>query len=304
MTYRNLPSRHMDNSATIDELLLEAGLSDDADMRAALLSLQELGNVPAPAPGPELAAMLAGPHDQLAKRRWQRKHRTAVVSVAVVAAMGLGVSGVAAASSGFTKTPTIISGLFGNPPQHANAPTPLPVPDAPRVVTEPAPAEAKAAGGSPVEPTESNSAVRQAGPQQPTAPQPATPSDPTPQPATSGAASPGQSPAEPGHGTVPGSKDLPAVADQAARNAKPGQNAKPGETAVTTPGRAFGPGSANQSGSANLPGSPNLPGSAGKSKAAPSPVKAFPLPADRKEGQGQPSLLDRLSGWFKPRVSH
>jgi len=135
MTYRDT-----EREAIVDGLMLDAELSDASDLRHALLSLGSFANVPAPAPGAELAAMLAGPHDELSKRRWRHKHRTAVVSVAVVAAMGLGVSGVAAASSGFTRSPSF-DGLLGNFAPRWSASTPvLPAPDAPKVSTEPAPA--------------------------------------------------------------------------------------------------------------------------------------------------------------------
>lgn len=236
MTYRDMPSRELEGGATVDELLLEAGLSDDADMRAALLSLRALGNVPAPAPGPELAVMLGGPHDQLSKRRWQRKHRTALAGVAVIAAMGLGVSGVAAASSGFTKTPTIISGLFGNLPQHDNT-TPKAVPgaDAPRGVTEPAPAEAN------TEPAPAEVKVPDERPaENPTTNSP-TPRPTETKPTETQPPANGQAPAEQAQGTVPGSKDLPSVANQAAKeaeNAKPGQGSTTGREGV--PANPFG----------------------------------------------------------------
>lgn len=135
MTYRD-----SEREAMVDELLLDADLVDAADLRQALLSMGSFANLEAPTPGAELSAMLAGPHDEVSKRRWRHKHRTAVVSVAVVAAMGLGVSGVAAASSGFTRNPSFIDELLGNyRPQPAAAAPVLPVPDAPRVTTEPAP---------------------------------------------------------------------------------------------------------------------------------------------------------------------
>jgi hypothetical protein len=120
--------------------LLDAGLAESSDVRQTLVSIGSFANLPAPAPSAELAAMLAGPHDEVTKRRWRHKHRTAVVSVAVVAAMGLGVSGVAAASSGFTRNPAFIDELLGKiaPQWSAEAPL-LPAPDAPKVSTVPAP---------------------------------------------------------------------------------------------------------------------------------------------------------------------
>jgi hypothetical protein len=85
---------------TVDEMLLDAGQLHDGDLRAALLSLGTLASLPAPVPGAELAALLAGPRDQLSRQRRLRRHRPAVVGLAVLAGMGLGVSGVAATASG------------------------------------------------------------------------------------------------------------------------------------------------------------------------------------------------------------
>jgi hypothetical protein len=86
------------SGGTVDQLLLDAGHSDLPDLRAALLSIASLAQMRAPAPGPELAAMLAGPRDETTRQRWLRRHRPAVVGLAVLAGMGLGVSGVAATS--------------------------------------------------------------------------------------------------------------------------------------------------------------------------------------------------------------
>jgi hypothetical protein len=86
------------SGGTVDQLLLYAGHSDVPELRAALLSIASLAQMQAPAPGPELAAMLAGPRDELTRQRWLRRHRPAVVGLAVLVGMGLGVSGVAATS--------------------------------------------------------------------------------------------------------------------------------------------------------------------------------------------------------------
>lgn len=82
----------------VDELLLDAGHSDASDLRMSLLQLHSLSQLPVPAPGAELAAMLAGTPDAVPRQRGLRKHRPSVVGVAVMAGMGLGVSGVAATS--------------------------------------------------------------------------------------------------------------------------------------------------------------------------------------------------------------
>ena len=84
------------SGGTVDQLLLDAGHTDVPELRTALLSIASLAQMQAPAPGPELALMLAGPPDELTRQRWLRKHRPAVVGLAVLAGMGLGVSGVAA----------------------------------------------------------------------------------------------------------------------------------------------------------------------------------------------------------------
>lgn len=86
------------SGGTVSRLLLDAGHSDVPELRAALLSIASLAQMQAPVPGPELAAMLAGPRDELTRQRWLRRHRPAVVGLAVLAGMGLGVSGVAATS--------------------------------------------------------------------------------------------------------------------------------------------------------------------------------------------------------------
>lgn len=84
---------------TVDEMLLDAGQAQATELRAALLSLGTLASLPVPAPNAQLAALMAGPHD-LVRQRWLRKHRAAVVGLAVVAGMGFGVTGVAASASG------------------------------------------------------------------------------------------------------------------------------------------------------------------------------------------------------------
>lgn len=84
------------SGGTVDRLLLDAGHTDVPELRAALLSIASLGQMQVPAPGPELSAMLAGPRDELTKKRWLRRHRPTVAGLAVLAGMSLGVSGVAA----------------------------------------------------------------------------------------------------------------------------------------------------------------------------------------------------------------
>ncbi|WP_052500465.1 hypothetical protein [Arthrobacter sp. SPG23] len=88
------------SAGTVDGLLLDSGHTDVPELRAALLSIASLAQMQVPGPGPELAAMLAGPRDELTRKRWLRRHRPTLVGFAVLAGMGLGVSGVAATSQG------------------------------------------------------------------------------------------------------------------------------------------------------------------------------------------------------------
>ncbi|WP_018763140.1 hypothetical protein [Arthrobacter sp. 135MFCol5.1] len=100
----------------VDDMLRDAGCGDDPEFRDVLLSLGSLASLPAPAPSAELAALLAPaagtpvaggaledppageqPADDLARRR--RRHRPTALGLVLVAAMGLGVGGVAASSS-------------------------------------------------------------------------------------------------------------------------------------------------------------------------------------------------------------
>lgn len=100
----------------VDDMLQDAGCGDDPDLRDALLSLGALASLPAPAPGAELAALLAPagtagdgdavehppapeqPDDDLTRRR-RRRHRPTALGLVLVAGMGLGVGGVAASTS-------------------------------------------------------------------------------------------------------------------------------------------------------------------------------------------------------------
>ncbi|MFP5368248.1 MAG: hypothetical protein ACLGIS_15680 [Actinomycetes bacterium] len=108
------PQAH--HAAVVDELLLDAGFAQDAELRRVLLSVGSLADLPVPAPSGELAALLAGSAvvtaaraagqaegnagDELAKRRGLRAHRPTVIGLALVAGMGMGVGTVAASSSG------------------------------------------------------------------------------------------------------------------------------------------------------------------------------------------------------------
>jgi hypothetical protein len=159
--------KDIDRDAIIHELMLEAGLTDAPELTDSLKALDSFASMPAPVPGPALAAMLAGTDagagtaaeagtalgaggtgaaeligagnsadnlrvDELGKRRQLRKHRPTVIGAAVLTAMGLGVGGVAAASGGFSKeTPDFMQALIsGWAPGWTTAPPSL-VPPAP-----------------------------------------------------------------------------------------------------------------------------------------------------------------------------
>ena len=92
--------------ALVEDMLVDAGHPEDAELRAALFSLGSLASLPAPAPSAELARLMAGagkvtpfaaPADELARRR-RRIHRPTALGLALVAGMATGISGVAASS--------------------------------------------------------------------------------------------------------------------------------------------------------------------------------------------------------------
>ncbi|MFD0045030.1 hypothetical protein ACFVGV_07565 [Pseudarthrobacter scleromae] len=113
------PQAHLTADA-VEEILLDAGLGQDADLRRALLAVGSLADLPVPAPTGQLAALLATgtcdaagkdakgssdtaqgtPGDELGRHRLLRAHRPTVVGLALLAGMGMGVGTVAASSPG------------------------------------------------------------------------------------------------------------------------------------------------------------------------------------------------------------
>ena len=147
----------VDRDAIVLELMLDAGLTDVPEVAGPLRGLGSFAAVPAPVPAGALAALINGagtggrpgllealPDDELAKRRRSRKRRPVVIGAAVLAAMGLGVGGVAAASGGFSKgAPDFMQSLIsGWDPAWTSAPPSsvpsAPVNDAAKVATLPA----------------------------------------------------------------------------------------------------------------------------------------------------------------------
>lgn len=111
-------ARHL--AAVAEEMLLDAGLAQDAELRRALLAIGQLADLPVPVPSGRLAALLGapvhaalddapgrrrddtadGPGDELGRRRRLRSHRPTIVGLALVAGMGMGVGTVAASPAG------------------------------------------------------------------------------------------------------------------------------------------------------------------------------------------------------------
>lgn len=107
-------------AAVAEEMLLDAGLAQDVELRRALLAVGQLASLPVPVPSGRLAALLGepvhaapedvpaqrrddtmpGPGDELGRRRRLRSHRPTVVGLALVAGMGMGVGTVAASPAG------------------------------------------------------------------------------------------------------------------------------------------------------------------------------------------------------------
>lgn len=153
--------KDVDREAIIHELMLEAGLTDAPGLADSLKAVKSFASMPAPVPGTALAAMLAGaaaaggPIDELGKRRRLRQHRPVVIGAAVLTAMGLGIGGVAASSSGFSKgTPEFMQSLIsGWAPGWTTAPPSLvpaaPAGDSPKVTTHPAPVDLPAPAVAP-----------------------------------------------------------------------------------------------------------------------------------------------------------
>lgn len=86
----------------IRQLLDESDVDTSLPLRTSLLELRAAGAAPAPAPSAELAAFMAPSVVPL--RRSRKAIKGTLVGLAVVAATGLGVSGVAAANPEFRAT--------------------------------------------------------------------------------------------------------------------------------------------------------------------------------------------------------
>lgn len=83
----------------VRQLLAESGVDTSLPLQGSLLELRASGTLPAPAASAELAAFMAPAAVPL--RRTRRPFRGAAIGLAIAAATGLGVSGVAAANPQF-----------------------------------------------------------------------------------------------------------------------------------------------------------------------------------------------------------
>ncbi|HEY8702492.1 MAG TPA: hypothetical protein VIM08_16255 [Arthrobacter sp.] len=146
---------------TVDEMLADAGESHARELRSALVALGSFAVLPAPAPGAELSALMAGSQDQLARRRRLSsrrlpRHRPTAIGLAVIAGMGLGASGVAATAPvhgqpASTSIQSLLQGwgpswtIAGDPSTSAAGSLPGPQPGTPSLSTGPDESVARAA---------------------------------------------------------------------------------------------------------------------------------------------------------------
>ena len=172
------------NEGAVDQLLLEAGMGGDGQLRDALLHLRALA-AEAPAPSADIAALMAGPSaattpvfpvgaaatttlpaagqpaDQLAARR-RAKRRITLTTLSVAASLAAGGAVAAASDQGFRDSisqlnqavTSFVTGSAAAPAGNDTKQAPVPVPAGPRpsatssadaVPPAPAPASAPAA---------------------------------------------------------------------------------------------------------------------------------------------------------------
>lgn len=199
------------NHGAVDQLLLEAGIGDDGQLRDALANLRSLA-AEAPAPSAEIAALMAGssspaaaadtavlpvahqPVNELAARR-KAKRRITLTTLSVAASLAAGGAVAAASDQGFRESFTQLnhavtsfmtgSGVTpaGNTGGQPSAPKPVPSrpsattsPDS--VPAAPAPASAPATGAPSSIPARSGNAPAHGEPAQKPAEVPAQPSLP------------------------------------------------------------------------------------------------------------------------------
>jgi hypothetical protein len=139
--------RRLDDERCVDGLLAEAGLPDDAELRAVLLELRNLRAAEVPEPSAELAALLGkqATPDVIRLEDWPRKRpgRKRVIFTTLAVAASLGVAGGAAAGNDTLRSKaegtidSIVSSFFPPPPVKPAPSSPSP---APKPAKAPAPA--------------------------------------------------------------------------------------------------------------------------------------------------------------------
>jgi hypothetical protein len=85
----------------ISGLLRESGQKTGTGLEEVLHEIRALASGPAPRPSGELVALLRPDADELAGRRWARRHRTGMIALAVVGALSFGATAAAASSPQF-----------------------------------------------------------------------------------------------------------------------------------------------------------------------------------------------------------
>jgi len=83
--------------STIEDLLQQSGLDDQANLRALLSEIEALGASDAPAPSAEVLALMAPSTGITRPRLPSRRHTAMVVALAVAASLGMGATAAAAA---------------------------------------------------------------------------------------------------------------------------------------------------------------------------------------------------------------
>ncbi|MEO5312578.1 hypothetical protein PV772_00470 [Pseudarthrobacter sp. CC12] len=206
------------NDGAVDQLLLEAGMGGDGQLRDALLHLRALA-AEDPAPSADIAALMAGPSaatttvlpvaapattalpaagqpaDQLAARR-RAKRRITLTTLSVAASLAAGGAVAAASDQGFRDSisqlnhavTSFVAGSTAAPAGNDGKQLPVPAPAAPRpsatssadaVPPAPAPASAPAAAAPSSVPTRQGSMPAHGTPSQKPAEVPASPALPT-----------------------------------------------------------------------------------------------------------------------------
>jgi hypothetical protein len=85
-------------SSSIEDLLQQSGIDDQAHLRALLGEIEALGAGDAPAPSAEVLALMAPSNGGVTRSRLPSRHRAAIiVTLAVTASLGMGATAAAAA---------------------------------------------------------------------------------------------------------------------------------------------------------------------------------------------------------------